>query len=346
MQQQTKPPRKSGRPPKNKPFAPSLGKVDEAPSSETFMPSSPPPGHQRDLFTLKVDDGVYRIMDSLCSSPITHIDLPILESPTNPDAEDPYSPKFLTHLYLVAYNASQWNLCDLVADTWIREFHRLRRKAEKCGKEELGLWRSNEALLRRRRQGKKGFNDKAPEWGEKLRVEDPALDDDVTDFHPALLDQLYSNTLPNCGARLLWADSMALCGSKIEREMARKKRLGETWHPDLIHDILCTTLRMVRRKLTLKIEEGTEGAWCKRYHEHTKYGMPCYREVASKADAESSDEDEAPQWEQAEMCRGEKRGFGDVEDDRVGMSEAKRVRLGYAEREVVDLDAEGDSDSN
>tara|TARA_R110002003_G_scaffold130_16_gene12283 strand:+ start:4147 stop:4965 length:819 start_codon:yes stop_codon:yes gene_type:complete len=270
-------------------------------------------------------------LQSLSSSARTAIELPEISEQDAPDKEKSYSATFLMHLYIVAYKASLWSLCDLVADTWIRAFHALRRLAEKQGKEELELWRPNKGLMTRRPRGYA----EPKEYGAKLRTEDPLLDDDVTDFDPDLLRLLYQSTAAGCGARMLWADSMALAGSKLEHVMGRKKGRDEKWHPDLVYDIMLTGLRMCRRKLTLKIEETTEGAWCKRYHEHAKHGLRCYRETAAMQEPESSDEDEPDPLTRQ------------LEDE--GMwtdgGHAKQVHFsGVEDQEMVDLDAEGDSD--
>ncbi|KAF2124895.1 hypothetical protein P153DRAFT_370787 [Dothidotthia symphoricarpi CBS 119687] len=85
---------------------------------------------------------------------------------------------------------------------------------------------------------------------------------------------------------------------------------------------MCTSLRMVGKKLTLKIEETQEGAWCKRYHEHAKHGMPCYREVAY-----------------SDRLREKEFEVDDVKLNGVDESRAKRVRFGDE-----DVDAEGESE--
>jgi hypothetical protein len=276
-------------------------------------------------------------MDLLCGKSNIPIDLPTLTEPTS-DAEKPYSAVALTHLYITAYRASQHNLCDLIADTWIRGFHALRRCHENRHRDAM-LWRPNTALLQR---GKKGFTPAAPNWARELPVEDPQLAADALDFSPSLLALLYAETRHGAGGRLLWADALALCGSKMEPRMQKR---GETWHPEFVRDVCCSALRMARRKLTLKIEEEGEGAWCKRYHEHGKAGAVCYRRAAWErkiGGEETSDEDEN---QVGEMVAGkgkekekEKRGL----DHEAEMGSAKRVRI--EDREVVDEDAEGESD--
>lgn len=155
---------------------------------------------------------------------------------------------------------------------------------------------------------------------------------------------------------------MALCGSRLEASM---KKTRNTWPADLLYDVMCTSMRLVRRRLTLKIEESAEGAWCKRYHEHGRHGLPCYRKVAYERKVrgeETSDEDEVDEMEKImeaelsrdgdgdddlarmmaeELGRGEKRG---LEDDGKEMGLAKKMWIGGVEREVLDVDAEGESD--
>jgi hypothetical protein len=341
-------------PAKNHSIVPFLGNIDRedfVATSHTLQPSSDRPEHRRVSSTFKADDIVYQVMQSLCGTSKVYIDLPTLENPTGSQAEIPYTATFLTHLYILAYNAAQYNLCDLVADTWIRALHVSHRRAEKNAKDGKMIWRPNEALMRRRMEGKKGFNDNAPNWSQELHIEDPPLDPNVVKFSDGLLHQLYEQTRSTCGARLLWADAMALCGSKLETRMQNMRRHGEVWHPDLVHNILCTGLRMVRRKLTLKIEESTEGAWCKRYHEHYKHGQPCYRQLAYERkrrgeDTSDKDEDEVEdgivQGMKAQFSRVEKRVLEDADDYGLEVGDAKRVRLGGWD--VVDVDAEGESE--
>jgi hypothetical protein len=245
-------------------------------------------------------------------------------------------------LYIEANKRHQWNLCDLIADTWIRAFHAVRRRAEKTGKEEDMLWRLNKPLMALRMKGKKGYNTRAPNYGAVLHVEDPDLEADVTDFNTELLDDLYKNTPEGCGARTLWADAMALCGNKLEHKMQGMKRRDQKWHPDLIFEVMCTSLRLSRRKLTLKIEESTEGAWCKRYHEHYRRGQPCYREMAQARRMDgldmSSDECEDDTMAQAvetELGGQDRRGAG------AGAGDGDVV-MGYDG--FTDGDAEGEMD--
>jgi hypothetical protein len=284
------------------------------------------------------------MLELLNRSPKVRIDLPTLLDATMQNTEKPYTAQLLTQLYILAYNAMQWNICDLVADTWIRAFHALRRLDAKRINKERMTWRPNPT---RRMKHHKGFETGAPKYSTTLHVEDPSMARNVTHFRSDLLHMLYSNTRSDSGARLLWADAMALCGSKLEASMKNNKK---QWHADLVYDVMCTSLRMARRKLTLKIEESTEGAWCKRYHEHGKHGLPCYRKIAFErrlsgedvSDEDESDEDDImAQMIEAEVTKGEKRDLGDGEAE---MGQAKRMRIGDQERQVLDVDAEGDTD--
>jgi hypothetical protein len=297
----------------------------------------------------------------LSTSTKIHVDLPEITNASNPDAEQPYTATHLTHLYILAYRASNWNICDLISDTWIRAFHALRRRDLKKNKKDAATWRPNPSSHMR---DHKGFDPRVPNYGTSLPIDDPSLDKNVTHFTPSLLSSLYAATRNDAGARLLWADALALRGSRGESFMKKNKT---SMPPDLLFDVMCTSLRMVRRKLTLKIEESTEGVWCKRYHEHTRHGLPCYRKVAYERKVrgdETSDEDEEgdglaeaiaeglgkvdeadgddfAKMMEVELRKSEKR---DLEDDENEMGEAKRMRIGGVKREVTDVDAEGESE--
>jgi hypothetical protein len=277
-------------------------------------------------------------MNMLCGKAKVFIDLPTLVDARSHKAAARYTATHLMQLYITANKHGQWNLCDLIADTWIRAFHALRRRGEKSGKEADIFWRPNKPLMAKRMQGLKGYDTNAPNYSHVLHVEDPDLDPDVTDFHTELLNALFTNTPAPCGARTLWADAMALCGKKLEIKLQGMKRRKEEWNPDLVFEVLCTSLRLARRKLTLKIEESTEGAWCKRYHEHSRRGKPCYREVAYARRLEglddTSDEDENDAMTQAvegEFGGTDKRGAGDGD-----------VKMGYDG--LTDEDADGESE--
>lgn len=165
----------------------------------------------------------------------------------------------------MCYSQSLFHACDLIADTWIRAFQRLNTSKDARHR----IWRPNKSVY---------VDKQAPQW--YLDIQDPILALDVTDFDMSLINSLYYYTPKSCGARLLWADAMALCGDKLEDMMERTKEKGKEWHKDAVWDIMCSALRMGRRKLTMKIEEWTEGAWCKRYHVHGKHGLKCYRAMA------------------------------------------------------------------
>ena len=169
----------------------------------------------------------------------------------------------LTHLYISAYQSQNWNICDLVTDTWIRAFQNLNKTTP--------IWRANKSGYLYTPKSTDTFG---------LQEFDPPLEPQICAFEARLLNNLYHHTDKQCGARMLWADAMALVGAEWEAEITSHARRHNKWHPDLIYNVMCTALRMVRRKLTLKVEESTEGAWCKRYHMHTLFDEPCYQEMA------------------------------------------------------------------
>jgi hypothetical protein len=343
--------RKSGRPRGSKNSKSPLASVpEEFPCEHAPDFSSPSPENARKPTKFEPESEVYNIVAQLSGQARIHIDLPNLIQVGTNAQEKPYSAQFLMELYIVAYQDSKWNLCDLIADTWIRALHTKRRQEESRGKEDELTWRFNSALYSRRSAGKKGFDSDAPSYSRELHVEDPQLEPDVANFSRELLDTLYNQTDRQCKARNLWADAMALSGSKLENQMQIDKRQHKKWNESLVYDIMCTTLRMARRKLTLKIEEATEGAWCKRYHMHTAQGRPCYRKLAydrKVAGGDSSDEDEAEDVPtvlvmEPDVGMASKRGHGDRDSSTAEMRTPKRVRSEAPV--VVDEDAEGETD--
>ncbi|KAF2642025.1 hypothetical protein P280DRAFT_468495 [Massarina eburnea CBS 473.64] len=107
------------------------------------------------------------------------------------------------------------------------------------------------------------------------------------------VNTLYNATPRTCPARLLWADILALHGAPVDRllnnprhtsgkpkaDVSGNRESNGALHPDLVWDVMSTSLRMVRRNLTLVCEMTTEGAWCERYHLHAKMGHNCYQEL-------------------------------------------------------------------
>lgn len=233
------------------------------------------PNSPRQQFTGSTSQDVYNILNTLQSSNEIQVDLPNLYTSDDTKVVKPYTSAVLTELYIQCYEKQLWHFCDLIADTWIRALqYANRRRSYSTENIKTHLWRQNKALEKKFAEKKKGF--KKDVWEFALDIEDPKMDSDATAINPERLRDLYAHTSPNCGARLLWADAMALSGRKLEHEMAREP---DVWPADLFFDVMCTALRMVGRKLTLKIEEAYEGAWC-RYHEHGKQGQPCYRKLA------------------------------------------------------------------
>lgn len=193
----------------------------------------------------------------------------------------PWTAERLIHLYICCYQNRDYNSCDLIVDTWARAF---RAQNDPNGDPRLHTWMPSTA--------RKYVNKKAIPMAMFLEVTDPELARDVTDFDMSLINKLHQHTARDCGARLLWADLMALCGSTTEAMMRTSQAEGAKWHEDVIFNVMCTALRMTRKRLTLKVEEGTEGAWCKRYHQHSRLGkeVPCYRRRAKWPEEESQEE--------------------------------------------------------
>lgn len=331
--QKQQPKTKPGRPSKRKLAQSALSTVLED-SWPEVQQSSVNPDRSPLPIDVATEERVDEIVGLLGPGPKMVVELPQMK----PDdgSEMPYSATLLMRLYIRAHKEERWHICDLVADTWIRAFHEKRRRQEHVNEFDKMCWRFNEPLYTRRTKGSKGFDPNAPNWSSVLDEYDPPLDPDVTDFKPELLDQLYTQAEGPCAARNLWADAMALCGSKLEKCMQIDKRRGVKWNEKLVYDIMCTTLRMTRRKLTLKVEEATEGAWCKRYHMHALHNKPCYRKLAydrKLMGEDASDEDEQ-QGEPMTLV---------LETD-IGTP----LKRGAEEEacEAIDEDAEGESDDD
>ncbi|KAH7406860.1 hypothetical protein DE146DRAFT_734277 [Phaeosphaeria sp. MPI-PUGE-AT-0046c] len=310
-------------------FQPALDAVIEV---GEVLPSSRPTNYEppREVQTTTIN-----IVEMLTQTPKIHIDLPILSYSSG--SEQPYSAPLLMHLYISAYGNKQYDICDLVSDTWIRAFHALRRREEHSGRVRRAMtWRFNDPLTRMREQGIKGYEPNAPSYAHLLVTQDPELEPDVTNPSAHLLNGLFAHTSSDCGARLLWADAMALCGDKIESRMRVAKKKGEKWNQDLKDEVMCTALRLAGKKLTLKIEEAKEGAWCKRYHEHWRRGERCYRKRAYERKLEGLDLDDVESV--SEEYEVEMEGV-------VGSGEGNRVRF-EVQPEMIDgdVDAEGETD--
>jgi hypothetical protein len=282
------------RPSKNPPHRPSLfgSQHENIPSSDSIVPASLGYRPSVGLFKANINPDIYDTLDYLRSTSEIHLNLPQGRFKGN---DVPYTARTLMHLYLVCYESHLWNLCDMITDTWIRAFHALRRKGQRDPNS--ALWRRNpqletreqEARVRKNKGMKPMSYDAGPDYNLTTATEDPLIADQVTtQIDSGILNELYDNTAKDSGARLLWADALALGGDKVEDAFARTKE-EVVWHPDLLFNLACTSTRMVRRKLTLRIEESTEGAWCKRYHEHTRQKLPCYRQLAAEQRARNGD---------------------------------------------------------
>lgn len=285
-----------------------------------FLPCSKP-----------VSEDVYNILNTLRSSSEIQVDLPNMWLDEAAGISKPYTASFLTSLYMQCYENSLWHICDLVADTWIRALQDANTCSQKSGDKRYHMWRKNVALERRFQMGKLGFKKETEDLD--LDIEDPEIAPDAAKIIPEHICDLYAHTRPKCGARLLWADTMALAGRKMESEITRRP---DAWPRELLFDVMCSALRLVGRKLTLKIEEKYEGAWC-RYHEHAKHGLPCYRQLAAKQNGTRSSEDGG-------IRKGRKRAGGPQ-----GEQDAKRVRFGTSEQSDINygnVDAEGESEED
>jgi hypothetical protein len=249
-------------------------------------------------FHADISPQIHDLVDQIADFKVAHLP----DEPT----QGVWRAEHLTHMYISAYKSRHWHVCDLIADTWIRAFQAFDKNHP--------LWRPN----------KTKYVHTARDKTYGIQREDPDLDKGVCTFNATLLNNLYHHTGKKCGARLLWADAMALVGQAWEHELTSRKRQNQQWHPDLNWNVMCSALRLVRRDLTLKIEENTpENVWCTRYHVHTQHGLPCYREVARFA-------------AKLEAERGQKRGTEEMEDVEMG-PEQKRVSFGGT---VEDFDSE------
>jgi hypothetical protein len=181
------------------------------------------------------------------------------------DIRLPWDSKKLFHLYILAYSQDKYNICDLIADTWIWAFQKMDVDPR------TRVWRGN-----------------VTDYKPREEIEGPCdhfttlIDRHITSFDFKLLRELYDNTGRDCGARLLWADALALCAAWLELKMDARTPDMRKWHPELMWDVLRTSLRMSGVRLTLKIEEKNHQAWCERYHEHTKHSAECYRKLAEE----------------------------------------------------------------
>ncbi|KAF2276870.1 uncharacterized protein EI97DRAFT_324234 [Westerdykella ornata] len=218
----------------------------------------------------------------------------------DPETEIPWTSKHLFHLYILSHHHAYSHLkpkrargsksnippiseksihiCDLIADTWIRAFQRLDDNRRAYNRP--GIWRANKSSW---------FAEQKRKFSDCTYLSDDAdLAPDVTVFQPYLLRELYAHTAPNCGARLVWADALALRGSWLMREMKQRGIGRDEWPQELVWDVLQTSLRLARERLTLKCEERDPKEWCARYHEHGKREnqVACFRDVA-KAEEEA-----------------------------------------------------------
>ncbi|KAI8932707.1 hypothetical protein NX059_010199 [Plenodomus lindquistii] len=320
-------PKKRGRPSNTRSHDP------QPHSSSTSLPT---------IHELNPDPKIFEILSHLKSAPGIAIELPDLYEDEAQTKALPYTATQLMHTYLTAHKLRLYNICDMITDTWIRAFHTQRHRDQR-NNPSTGIWRRNRVLEKRfaaytaaKKRGRvpdepKEFERDAPDYG--LTVSDPALHPNVLSFDSTLLSDLYTHTPDTCGARRFWSDAMALAGDKTARMFANTSAQGYTWNSELKDDVMKTSLRMLRRKVTLKCEESSEGAWCKRYHEHGA-GM-CYREAASKwVDRQDEGYEGAQRAGKGKRAvNGEAAAGWDTDDSDDGMGEAIRKGLEEANEE-------------
>jgi hypothetical protein len=247
-------------------------------------------GSDEHPFLKTVDPDIVNIYDSMVKDPEISMELITLTKPSpDPTEKDdreydvtvPWTAQQLFHLYILAYIRFQPTICDLIVDTWIRRFQAMDDKYES----RIWLPNRSEYLKQRLKTAPK------PDNGY------PEIARGAMRFDLQRLTELYENTDEDCGARLVWADAMALCGRRLEPTMRKFESGMDEWPAQLVKDVCQTSLRSMRVRLTLKLEEPDPKEWCQRYHMHTRYDLPCYRalykeqEAAKKAAEISSDED-------------------------------------------------------
>jgi hypothetical protein len=255
-----------------------------APRQQSFVPEpaftlslnlpeldSPPPTSE---LTIEINEDIASLFTAINDevSIVTELPSLVLPSPIDPDIEieQPWTSANLFHVYILSYSRRAYHLCDLIVDTWIREFHKID-DTPRCK-----IWRINKSKYK--------SQDPIPDNDNG----DPNIDIHATDFDSNRMRELYENTGPDCGARFLWADAMALCGSLLENRLDEQGDV-RNWPSELIWDVMRTSLRLTRVRRTLKVEERVPSAWCDRYHEHGKHGLPCYREIAAEQKAEAKE---------------------------------------------------------
>jgi hypothetical protein len=240
-------------------------------------------------FEETVHKDIIQLFDSLAEQPEIQMELqditrpnpdPLLKDHEDYDIVQPWTSKHLFHLYTLAHIRNNYDICDLIADTWIRQFQAMDAN------DNTKIWQENRSSYIQERFATAPHSDNGY----------PNLADYAMRFDIQRICELYENTESDCGGRQVWADAMALCGKGLEGQL---KKAGncmdlDKWPVQLVKDVFQVTLRSMRIRLTLKIEEPHPEEWCERYHEHPKYGAKCYRQVykeqeAAKAAREASE---------------------------------------------------------
>lgn len=279
---------------------PAPGKKFREPSLEsTTVPSSPSISEIPPYDNIKTKS----IYERLCQLSNSNVQIELPRRPDPNDRKSIWTAKQLSDLYLYCYNKNAVNLCDLVADTWIRAFHHTIKKVDKG--------QGSPDLIRPWTKSKRQNKDTEVPLPESYFDLQLKYDAGVTQIwhntekksrfetgegEEPLLDcvnDLYTYTRITDPVRFLWSNILVLHGSVLEdlinpwprdvhnyNECVSGQRTEHTMHPDLVYDIMSHALRMVRQVREFKCEQTFEGAWCNQYHLHTKHSRPCYWELA------------------------------------------------------------------
>ncbi|KAF2009091.1 hypothetical protein BU24DRAFT_474556 [Aaosphaeria arxii CBS 175.79] len=291
-------------------------------------------------FLASMDRDIHLLAAQLSTQPTIQMELPDIYTSDNTPA--PWTSTTLFHLYILAYALSLPNICDLIADTWIQQFHAIDDVKA------LRIWRRNRDVEEDPRL--KGVV-------EFVGNGETFVDTRAMEFNPVRIGELYGNTGRECGARMVWADALALCGADAEEvlEVGGRRdgevasttaeavvegykgggvgwenvdrgevvRAMEDWPKEFVQDVLRTSLRLTRVRRTLKIEERHPYAWCRRYHEHAKRGLPCYRYLAWQ----EKDDDHGAEEEEEEEEEEESEDEGQLGESHVALGRLDSVEL-------------------
>jgi hypothetical protein len=171
----------------------------------------------------------------------------------------------LVELYILAYEAKDWEKVDLVTDTFIRALKMRYERGEHIA------WQRNEGSAPQSKP------DLAPDHNTISAI----VHISATNFDVRVIRHLYEYTEDGAGLRRVWADAMALCGERVA------SRMLEDWPQAFIIDAMKSSMQGFRKEVTFSIEEDDSAKWCGRYHEHSKHGKACYRMLAARVENDS-----------------------------------------------------------